>query len=195
MAKNYTFPTLFDEIKSISITDLKRFKYLKKNFSTNGNVYWKNKGVNTSSISINTSLVKDNNFVQFIYNCNNISYNYKVDLIGIESNLNKGIIWYFKCKFTGVRCRKLHLINGKFQHRSILKTGMYSSQTQSKHYRSLEKLYGAYFKSESYYSELYSKNFKKYYKGKPTKRYLKLLKQISKAESINITDIKNLLNP
>ena len=193
MAKNYTFPILFDEIKSLSITNLKRLKYLQKNCSINGNVYWKSRGENTGNISINTSLIQDNNFVEFIYTCNDKSYNYKVNLIGIKSNLNKGIIWYFKCKFTGIRCRKLHLINGRFQHRSILKTGMYSSQTQSKYYRSLDKVYGAYFKSDSYYSELYSKHFKKYYNGKPTKKYLKLLELINKAESIDESDIEKLL--
>ena len=100
MAKNYTFPILFDEIKSLSITNLKRLKYLQKNCSINGNVYWKSRGENTGNISINTSLIQDNNFVEFIYTCNDKSYNYKVNLIGIKSNLNKGIIWYFKCKFT-----------------------------------------------------------------------------------------------
>lgn len=193
MAKNYTFPILFDDIKSLSITNLKRLKYLQKNSSITATINWKSRGENTGSINVITSLNNDNNFVQFIYNCNDVSYNYKVDLIGIESNLNKGIIWYFKCKFTGIRCRKLHLINGRFQHRSILKTGMYSSQTQSKYYRSLDKVYGAYFKSDSYYSELYSKHFKKYYNGKPTKKYLKLLEQINKAESIDKSDIESLL--
>ncbi|APZ46314.1 hypothetical protein BW723_08390 [Polaribacter reichenbachii] len=193
MAKNYTFPILFDEIKSLSITDLKKLKYLQKNLSFNGNVYWKSRGESTGSISINTSLINDNNFVEFIYTCNDKSYNYKVDLVSIKSNLNNADIWYFKCKFTGIRCRKLHLINGRFQHRSILKTGMYSSQTRSKYYRSLEKVYGAYFESDNHYSELYSKHFKKYYNGKPTKKYLKLLEQINKAESIDKSDIESLL--
>ncbi|MDO6736517.1 hypothetical protein [Wenyingzhuangia sp. 2_MG-2023] len=179
MAKNYTFPFLFDEVKSLSITDLKKLKYLQQNYLIKGTVNWVRQGENSGSINIKTSLNKNDNYVEFNYICNDIQHNYKVNLVFTKSNLNKGDIWYFKCKYTGVRCRKLHLINGIFQHRSILKTGMYSTQTTSKSYRELEKTHGAYFKFDIYYTELRSKYFKKYYRGKPTKRYLRLMKLTS----------------
>lgn len=179
MAKNYTFPFLFDEVKSISITDLKKLKYLQKNCLVTGTINWIKQEENSGSINIKTLLNGDHNYIEFDYNCNNLPHNYRVNLVFTKSNLNKGVIWYFKCKYTGVRCRKLHLINGIFQHRSILKTGMYSSQTTSKNYRTLEKMYGEYFKFDTYYSELHSKHFKKYYKDKPTKKYLRLLKLTS----------------
>jgi hypothetical protein len=52
---------------------------------------------------------------------------------------------------------------------------------------------GAYFKSEQYYEQLYKKHFKKTYGGKPTKKYLWLMEQIRKAESIDIRDIERLM--
>jgi hypothetical protein len=192
MAKNYTFPYLFDEAKSISITDFKLLGYLKNNHITSGNVNWKMRGENTGSISVKSTMSNDTNFIDFSYTCNNEKYNYRVYLVSVKSNLNNGKIWYFKCKFTNMRCRKLHLINGKFQHRTALKRGLYSKQTHSKKWRSMEKNYGSYFDSENYYSELYSKHFRKYYKGKPTKRYLKLLQQIKQADGITFKDIESL---
>jgi len=40
--------------------------------------------------------------------------------------------------------------------------------------------------------ELYSKHFKTHYNGKPTKRYLKLLKQINKNVRFSASDIEQL---
>ena len=48
---------------------------------------------------------------------------------------------------------------------------------------------GAYFKTDQLYEQLYKKNFKKQYAGKPTKKYLRIVNQITKAEGINIHDL------
>lgn len=193
MAKNYTFPYLFDERKSLSITDLRLMGYLKKNRITSGNVNWTIQGENTGNINIKVTMSNNDNFIDFNYSCNSEIYKYRVYLVFTKSNLNKGKIWYFKCKFTGTRCKKIHLIKDVFQHRTALKTGMYSKQTYSKKWRGMEKMFGCYFSSDKLYSELYSKHFRKYYKGKPTKRYLKLMQKISEVEKVNISDIERLL--
>lgn len=193
MPKNYTFPFIFDERKSLSITDLKKLGYFNHNKRTSGNVNWTMGGENTGNIGIEVTISDNSNFIDIKYNCNNENYQYRVYLVSTRSNLNKGKIWYFECKFTGVRCRKLHLIKGKFQHRTALKSGMYSKQTQSKKWRLIEKAYGNYFDSENTYSELYSKHFRKYYKGKPTKRYLKLMDKIKEIEKVSASDIERLL--
>ena len=70
---------------------------------------------------------------------------------------------------------------------------MYETQTQSKKYRQLDKTLGAYFKSDNLYGELHKKNFKKTYAGKPTKKYLRIMKQIQKAESIPYHEIERAL--
>jgi hypothetical protein len=69
---------------------------------------------------------------------------------------------------------------------------MYESQTYSKYYRKLDKTLGAYYRTDELYEQLYKKHFKKTYAGKPTKKYLRLMKQIKKAESIPISDIERL---
>ena len=69
---------------------------------------------------------------------------------------------------------------------------MYECQTKSKSWRQFDTVYGNYFKLDGLYEELYSKHFKTHYNGKPTKRYLKLLEQINKAESFTDSEIRNL---
>ena len=60
---------------------------------------------------------------------------------------------------------------------------MYETQTQSKKYRQLDKTLGAYLKEDELYSQLYQKHFKKTYAGKPTKKYLRIIEQIQKANN------------
>jgi len=193
MPKFPTFPYIFDEEKCISISDLRKLKYLKQNTWVSGTINWSRAGQNTGSIGVSVIMCKNKTEMQLNYNCNNNSYNYAVRLIALPSNLGKGKVWYFLCPFTGKRCRKLHLISERFMHRSALPSGMYSKQTHSKKWREMEKVYGNYFDNNEHYKELYSKHFKKFYNGKPTKRYLKLLQQIEKAEKVSHLNIERLL--
>jgi len=119
--------------------------------------------------------------------------NYKVRLVSIPSNLGKGLIWYFLCPETNKRCRKLYSIGGYFLHREAFNGCMYETQTQSKKYRQLDKSLGAFFKTDDLYSQLYQKHFKKTYAGKPTKKYLRILEQIHKAEKIPYGEIERLM--
>ncbi|CDF80435.1 conserved hypothetical protein [Formosa agariphila KMM 3901] len=193
MPKLSTFPYIFDEEKCISISDLKKLKYFNKNNLVSGTINWTNRGVKTGSIGISVLMTNKTNVVSFDYKCNNNEYKYEVQLIAIPSNLGKGKVWYFLCPFTAKRCRKLHLIDERFMHRSALPSGMYSKQTHSKKWRQMEAVFGTYFDRDDIYDELYSKHFKRFYKGKPTKRYFKLLKKIKQAEKITPNDIEKLM--
>jgi len=193
MPKPYTFPYLFDEAKSISISDLKEWEYLKFNSFKTGTITWSRNGNETGNICIVVRIDADNQFLGLSYKCNETKFRYKVYLTSVPSNLGKGKVWYFICPFTNKRCRKLNFIDNRFMHRSALPSGMYESQTQSKKWRFMDKYYGAYFEADKCYEELYSKHFKKFYNGKPTKRYLKLMKKIQKAEKISPEAIERLL--
>jgi len=67
---------------------------------------------------------------------------------------------------------------------------LYQSQIETKRDRRMDKTFRAYFKSEELYSELHKKHFKKTYAGMPTKRYLRIIKQIEQAEKIDYRDIE-----
>jgi len=193
MPKPHTFPTLYDEVKTVSITFLTKHGYLKPNQLKAGSVHWSRNGENIGSISIRVCTHSENLFLEFDYKCNQVPIKYKVQLISVPSNLGKGVVWYFVCPRTGKHCRKLYLADTYFYHREAFKGCMYEKQTQSKKSRYLDKTLGAYFKTDQLYEQLYKKNFKKQYAGKPTKNYLKLTQQIQKAESVSYREIERAM--
>ena len=87
----------------------------------------------------------------------------------------------------------MYLLDGYFLHREAVRGCMYETQIQSKKNRQLYKTLDVYLKIDELFSELHKKHFKKTYSGKPTKKYLRLLEQIHKAERISYIDIMRAL--
>ena len=193
MPKLRTSPYLFDEQKCLSIIKLREWGYLENDIHKSGQVTWTTNGVETSSLNLTVTMNHPDYKAHLNYSYSDKSVSYSVDLVSVPSNIGNGLIWYFLCPFTGKRCRKLHLIDGKFQHRSAIPGGMYSKQCQSKQWRGIEKVYGCYFDEEKNCKELRKKYFKKYYNGKPTKKYMKLKREIDRAHQFTAADINNLL--
>ena len=193
MPKFPTFPTLYNEALQIDISKLKGWGYLNPEQIKSGTLNWSRNGNPTGSISIKVNTKSEQPYIELDYKYREEPRNYKVRLVSIPSNLGKGLIWYFLCPHTKKRCRKLYSIGGYFLHREAFNGCMYETQTQSKKYRQLDKTLGAYFEIDNLYSELYKKNFKKTYAGKPTKRYLRIMEQIQKAESVPYHEIKRLM--
>jgi hypothetical protein len=193
MPKPHTFPTLYNEALQISISKLKEWEYLNPEQIKSGTITWSRNGSQTSSISIKVNTHSEQPYIELDYKYRDEPRNYKVRLVSLPSNLGKGLIWYFLCPHTNKRCRKLYSIGGYFLHREAFDGCMYETQAQSKKYRQLDKTLGAYFEIDTLYSELYKKNFKKTYAGKPTKRYLRIMEQIQKAESVPYHEIKRLM--
>jgi len=193
MPKPHTFPTLYNEALQISISKLKEWEYLNPEQIKSGTITWSRNGNQTGSISIKVNTHSEQPYIELDYKYRDEPRNYKVSLVSMPSNLGKGLIWYFLCPETNKRCRKLYSIGGYFLHREAFNGCMYETQTQSKKYRQLDKTLGAYFKRDNLYSELYKKNFKKTYAGKPTKKYLRIMEQIQKAESIPYHEIERAM--
>lgn len=193
MPKFPTFPTLYNEALQISISKLKGWGYLDQEQIKSGTLNWSRNGKPTCSISIIANTQSKQPYIELDYKYRGEPRNYKVYLTSTPSNLKRGEIWYFICPQTNKRCRKLYSIGGYFLHREAFNGCMYETQTQSKKNRQLDKTLGAYFKSDNLYSELYKKNFKKTYAGKPTKKYLRIMEQIQKAESIPYQEIERAM--
>ena len=181
MPKFPTFPTLYDECKQISISSLNRWGYLKQGQWKTGKITWsRGEGVYKEirgEIGITINTFSESPFLELNYKYNGDPINYQVPLVSMPSNLGKGLVWFFICPSTGKRCRKLYLVNTYFYHRSAFRGCMYDKQTQSHKNRNLFKHYEIVFGVDIAFDQIYSKHFKKYYNGKPTKRYLKLLKK------------------
>src|SRR5690554_3614416 len=193
MAKPQTNPTLYDNALQMSIKKLNEWGYLKRGQKVRTQLEWSRNGNPTGSISINVNTHSEQPYIELDYKFRDEPRKYKVKLVCVPSNLGKGVIWYFLCPQTNKRCRILYSIGGYFLHREAFSGCMYESQTQSKKYRQLDKTLGAYFQTSKLYDEIYSKHFKKWYNGKPTKRYLKLLKKLKEAESIPYHEIERLM--
>lgn len=193
MPKPHTFPTLYNEALQIHISKLKCWGYLDPEQIKSGKLNWIRNGNPTGSISIRVNTHSEQPYIELDYKYRDEPRNYKVNLTSTPSNLNRGEIWYFICPQTKKRCRKLYSIGGYFLHREAFNGCMYETQTQSKKYRQLDKTLGAYFKSDTLYDQLNKKNFKKTYAGKPTKRYLRIMEQIQKAESIPYYEIERAM--
>ena len=183
MPKPRTSPTLYDSLKTISISNLRRYGCLKPNQLINGTIILDGLGTTKDSISIKVNTKPENPHIELEYEYNKSRINYQVQLVSFPSNLGKGIIWVFICPHTGRRCRKLYLADTYFYHRSAFEGCMYEKQTQSKRYRMLEREYGADMHFDNLFGQLYKKHFKKMYSGKPTKRYLQITGKIEKMEN------------
>ena len=154
MAKQYTFPTLFDEALQISITKLKEWAYFQGNSIKTGTLVWSTNGRTTGRISILVNMFQDEPYVELSYHYNEEPRRYKVALVSVPSNIGKGKIWYFLCPSTQKRCRKLYSIDGYFLHREAFNGCMYQSQTRSKHSRAIDKKFGAIYNYEKLQAEL-----------------------------------------
>lgn len=103
-------------------------------------------------------------------------------LRSIESNLGLSYYYVFECPLTKKTCRKLYFYDGNFLHRDAIPVN-YSQQNEGKRYRELGRL----FRFELGYigEELCKPYSKTHYRGIPTKRYARILKQIETEEKFH----------
>ncbi|AKQ44436.1 hypothetical protein TH63_00355 [Rufibacter radiotolerans] len=193
MAKHPTLPTLYDEVKTLTITNLKKWGYLIPNSYKSGIIHWGRHGQRTSSINILVDTYGFSPYLQISYTYNGTTISYKVPLTFLPANIGKGQVWYFVCPHTQKRCRTLYMIGDRFLHRSAYTGCMYESQTKSHKNRTLHRLLDKVFGEDELYEQLFSKHFKSSYAGKPTKRYLAIQKKLRQAQSINYDEVERLL--
>lgn len=192
MGRYGNYPTTINNLKTLSITELTKWEYLTNN-NKSGIINWSINGIKTSSISISAYINEANKYIELNYNWNNQSIVYKVCIVEVASNLGKGTIKYFICPSTNKQCRKLYLYNGYFLHRTAFSGLYYEKQIESKKNRNLLKVFEKVFLPDSITETLYKKYFKTHYKGKPTKKYLKLISKIDLANSYPSETFENLL--
>ena len=178
MAKFPTFPAIYDDCKTIDIACLTKWSYLKPSQLKTGSIQWSRGKEPEGSTGITVNTISDFPFLEFNYVSNGTPINCRVQLTTLRSNLGKGVVWFFICPHTGRRCRKLHLVGTHFLHRTAFNGCMYDKQTYSNKTRAFHKEWGRVFREDEVYGEIYGKGFRRYYKGKVTKRYLKLSKKL-----------------
>ena len=192
MPRTATYPTLYEDLRQLSIGFLNRHGYLEPGISKSHVISWTRGGRKTASIRV-TSVMSDNApFVFLQYVIGEQKHNEKIDLECLPSNLGKGVVWFFLCPRSGKRCRKLYLSKGQFVHREECHAQYYEKQVESKYSRMLDQTYGAVLRADMVWEEIYSKHFKRYYAGKPTKRYLRLWAKIEKARKVRLPELPSM---
>jgi hypothetical protein len=181
MAKPYTAPTLINQEKTLTTGYLSKLGYFKENYKTVGSTGWTSNKSKDLDIDITVIMQTDFERVVLSYNdFNNEPTEQTIYLTSKKSNLGKGFVWFFVCPFTGKTCRNLIFINNRFMHRSNLTNAMYCIQAESKYWRKLFQLQPNIPTTEKILNEPFKKHYKKYYKGKMTKRYKKYLSTLQK---------------
>ncbi len=179
MPRYSTYPTLYDELKTITIAALKKLGYLKSGYRK-GNLRWTCRGEPTGDVDITVWLDEQQGrgilTISYIY-AKERSYQIWVDMVAVPSNLGIGQRWYFICPRTGKRCIKLYMANEYFQHRDGIPGAMYHSQTRSKYYRRFDQMYNKH-------DQICQPYLKRHYRGKPTKRYQRACQAFQESERI-----------
>lgn len=179
MGRYSTFPILYDEVKTLDISGLKDWGYLKPDSWHKGTVRWKRHGKETGSIGIRVGIGQCRGIMELDYFYQDEPVKYTVPLVSLPSNLGKGLVWYFQCPSTGKRCRKLYGAGKYFLHREAFQGCFYTCQTYSKKNREQMKVLRAVFPKPTP-----PKRRQQFYNGKPTKRYLKQQAKERKAFAI-----------
>ena len=181
MPRPYTAPLLINQEKTLTTGYLSKNKYFTPNAKVTGGTGWTSSKVKDLDISITSIMQEDSEriILEFI-DFKNRPVKQIIYLESKPSNLGKGLVWFFICPFTGATCRNLIFVNNRFMHRSNLINAMYSTQAESKYWRKMFQLQPNIPRTEKILNEPLKKHYKKYYKGKITKRYQKYLSTIQK---------------
>jgi hypothetical protein len=172
-------PNLYDEVYTIDISDLNKWGYLKPDQILSGVLSWRHFGSKTSiNIIVNTR--SGIPYLELAYILSGENIRYRIDLVTVPSNLNKGEVYYFLCPFTKKRCRKLYFTGKYFLHREAAK-GLYRIQTLSANQRGMAIYIQTIMHGDDSIDNISKKHYKKYYAGKPTRRYRRDRKRIYKA--------------
>jgi hypothetical protein len=188
MGRKSNLPIIFDFCYTLSILELKHWEYLSLKYKC-GTIIFKNINFERFEVSIQARTYLEKPYIELNYNIKGTEFNYRIYFELLPSNIGKGFVWFFICPITNKRCRKLYFINNYFCHRSACNFGFYQTQTLSKNDKLIIRDFDRARKANKAEYTIHNKHFKKYYKGKPTKRYLKLLKQIETGKGICMTKL------
>ena len=193
MPKPSTFPTLFDSVLQLNIDKLKKNRFIIPGRIRSGTYTWSRDGNETGSIGFTVDMTSVLPYIELDYKYGAELRKYRIFLVSVPSNLGAGEVWYFLCPHTGKRCRILYCVGGEFLHREAFRNVYYDSQIRSKWAREIDRLYGPLFKTDKLYDQLDKKYFKPYYAGRPTKKHLKIMRQLARANKISIDEFEKIL--
>ena len=179
-------------VSQIKLSNLKQWGYMTGDCHRTGNMTWSRGESVTSRLSFIVNWLSSEPYLELNYVFDGKPIKYKIGFVSAPSNLGKGEVWYFLCPVTKKRCRVLYLIGGYFLHRGAFGHSMYECQTQSKSSRQITQKYKPLYHGNEY-DQLRAKHFRTHYDGTFTKRFLRITKNIRKAEAMPDPLLQNRL--
>lgn len=175
-----------ENLKNISSYKLKEWGFFKDDNSIlrTTQITWSRNGEVYSTMGAEIYYAKGvATILKLTYTANrtNESYNPSINIVSTRCNYGKSRFW-LECPRCSRRSAKLYLYEYHFYCRLCLNL-TYESNNRSKAYRYMDKVFGPLFEEERGEA-----NYRKYYAGKPTKKYQKKLNS-----SISFTDYENYI--
>lgn len=155
-----------DHYLTLSVADCKRLGFLKPNDVCTGKIEWKRNGAVVASVGFGTKTTGVP-VARFSYEADGVPLSYDVALRWKRSNLRPDGgdgYYYFVCPSTGVLCRKLYLVGGRFVSRRAFRAP-YEAQTLSRKDREQRRAVRDLFDVDDLVFQPYRKE---YYRGKLT---------------------------
>lgn len=176
MGRYRTGAIFTSEARRLDLSFLLKEGFIKKNAKIQGVINWSIRDEPTGSMTILTNHAPDEKYIRLSYTATDYnkvqtSFDYKIDLVEVDSNLGKGKVLYMICPESGRRSRILYLAYGanKFKCREAYQNRLYfSTQKSSK----LDFWNTKYFEMVSKLEKFGSLRTTTH-KGKPTKRALR----------------------
>lgn len=171
--------TTIEGYRRFSIHDLKRLGMLRNGFG--GLLNWKQGGETLSSIRIQVVLSGTTPGLVLYYTFTN-SGKSVLDTVKLhfqKSNLpgHNGGYWMFVCPVTGKPCRVLYLHQGHYIGRKALPKGtIYNCQTYTGCFQTIGRIFDTEETIKSLSEVLGRPYGKMYYRGKPTRKAVQLMK-------------------
>ena len=154
----------------LSVTACKRLGYFTPQAKTSGVVRWtRNRDGKTeeiASIRLETNLTGAVPYAVLTYNYKGTPVRSELTLRFRPSNLKHGTgYYYFVCPVTGLSCRKLYLVNGRFVGRMAFRP-LYSQQAETRTQRALSTYT---LRALGAYEDMLNKPYRRLtYRGKQT---------------------------
>lgn len=161
-----------DKYLTLSVSDLKRLGLLKPNSQMAGVVSWKQGATVTATIGITTD-TRTLPMCYLRYKVGGETIQENIRLMFKHSNLNpegEHGYYYFVCPVTGICCRKLYNVGGRFVGRSAF-NALYPIQAASREQRKTFNLFSTLGRLDEIQQSRWRKE---YYRGKPTRYRLRL---------------------
>jgi len=187
MPRTATYPDTVESCWVISLTQLKKEGFFKGHMK--GPIYWKRGGETMGSVNIEVRVKEPTRFMRVSYTATlpggaKKERNLIFSIDAVPSNLGKGHRYYFVCPYTEKRCMKLYMppIASYFAHREHWQNLYYDQQTKNKSFRALGMFLDLDIRIKEKEKSIGSPYMKRYYKGKPTPKYISYLRLREKRE-------------